>query len=270
MRRRAMAGAGASAVGAATAVTALVLGSVTGHAQTGTSEAFGVEAVGGALNIDKTPHAVSDDGVEDSKELANVDLQDFGNIDVLKATAGDNSASAKTAGVDLGSEELGSLSARVINVQCDGEDRSTEIVGLGGSFGGEEFDESFAPDPNTEIPADPLLNVTFNKQFTDDDGRHVVQGVVIEVLNGDDLPQELTDLAGHKIVLSSATCGGPADDGDNGDGDDGDDGNGDGDNGDKPGDGDGDGDDGAGDGDGDGKPTAPKPTPTETELPVTG
>ncbi|MGH3518779.1 MAG: choice-of-anchor P family protein [Haloechinothrix sp.] len=233
--RRSIAGAGAAAIGAATAVTALVLGTATGVAQPGTSSAFGVSAEGTLLNIDPTPYVESTDGSTQTSEVANVPLGEFGEVRLITLLAGDDTASVELAGVDL-SGEPGSIEAEVIKVECEGDTGSVTIVGL--TINDEEVPIP-KPEPNQVIfPGDPLLNVTANKQTTNPDGTFTVEGLVL-----------FSETLDQEIVLGSATCGGPADDDkkpedpDNGDGDNGDNGDG---------------------------PTATKPAPITTGLPVTG
>lgn len=241
--RRSTAGAAAAAVGAATAVAALVIGTTTGAAAAGTSSAYGI-AVSGL--IEPQPLVQSDGTQTNSEELIAIPENPLVSGKVVAVSAGDNEASAETADVSVASQ----LNASVIEVSCKGANRQTTIVGL--EIPGEDFEQSFQPEPNTTIVPEQLGNIaqiTLNEQTKTADGFQV-NGVVVDLLDGT-----------QKVIVSSATCsgdGGGADDGgmDDGGADDGGaDGGADG------------GDDGGMD---DGGPAATEPAPITTGLPVTG
>lgn len=231
MTRRAIAGAGAAAVGAATAVTALVLGTVTGYAEAGTSSAFGVSAEG-IIPIDPTPYIESTDGSEQKDDLVNIPLGEFGEVRAATLIAGNDVASTELAGVELGND-MGSISASVVKVACEGDTGTVYVADL--NLNGQQITLPPADQNpvNETIDASPLAKITYNQQIQNADGTFTVNGLVIELLTDTE--------AAQKVVLGSATCGGPA-------GDDG-------------------GDDGDDNGDG---PTATKPAPITTGLPVTG
>ncbi|MBA0125775.1 hypothetical protein H0B56_09505 [Haloechinothrix sp. YIM 98757] len=84
------------------------------------------------------------------------------------------------------------LSADLITVACEGDSGTFEIANL--RLLGQEI-EIPGPDANTEIPLDPLVNITFNKQFSDDDG-FTTQAMAVELAEGE-----------FEVVLASATCG---------------------------------------------------------------
>lgn len=240
MSRRAFAGAGAAAIGAATAVTALVLGSVTGHAQDdGSSSAFGLKLSG---LIDQTISEAASDGTQQDSllELPD-DLPIPVEAEVLSVTAEGSSALAKLAGVNVADEVI----AKAVEVSCDGDSGTTTLVGL--EIPGADLDESFEPEPNTTVipePLDEVAQVTLNRQTTNDDGSVTIDGIVIDLV-GDT----------QQVIIGSATCGGPggADDGGSAGGAD-----------------DGGADDGGADDGGDDGSTATSPAPITTGLPVTG
>lgn len=259
MSRRAFAGAGAAAIGAATAVTALVLGTVTGHAQTGTSSAFGVSAEG-LIPIEPTPYVESTDGSEQTNALVDIPLGENGQIRAATLTAGDDTASVELAGVKL-TGDPGTIEAKVINVACEGDTGTVSIVDLDLNGTPVVIPPPDSNPVNEVIEVPGVAKITYNQQMTNDDGTFTVNALVIELLSDTE--------AAQKVTLGSATCGGPggADDGgsaggaDDGGADDGgaDDGGAD----------DG-GADGGADGGGDDGSTATSPAPITTGLPVTG
>lgn len=275
MRRRAIAGAGASALGAATAVAALLVGTATGYAAPGPSEAYGA-FIGGVIEPPQ-PYVQSLDGTEKSASLAELPENPLLGLEVAKVTAGDSKASVQLLGVEVvpGAEappelqnvldqiaeglapvceqesapeqlpeELGDLippqigdqldpaklceafeggapalvSIDAVEIACEGTTGKVKILGL--NLFGQEIAIEDQPAPNTKpLPDNPLVNLTFNRQFTED-GVFSVQGVHV-------------DLGGEvEIVLAGANCGTPAEE--------------------PP------------------APTATKPAPVTTGLPVTG
>lgn len=230
--RRSTAGAAAAAFGAATAVTALVIGTATGAAQGGTSEAFGVLAEG-LVPLEMVPHVQSSDGSTQSDSLAELPDNDLLSAAVLGIEAGDNVASAELAEVTV----VDQIIASAVEVSCEGSDRNTTIVGL--EIPGEDFSESFSPEPNTKIVPEQLAGVaqiTLNRQTTTDEGGSRVDGIVVDLVDGT-----------QTVIVSSATCA-ATDGGDDADG----------------------GDDSGADGGDDEGPGATAPAPVTTGLPVTG
>lgn len=96
MRRHA---AGASAVGAAVAVVALLLGSGAGQAAPAPSEAYGV-LVAGVIEPPQ-PHAKSTDGTQRSESLATLPDNPLISLELAKVTAGKGTAAVKLVGVDV-------------------------------------------------------------------------------------------------------------------------------------------------------------------------
>lgn len=241
MSRRAFAGAGAAVIGAATAVTALVLGTVTGHAAAGTSSAFGLSAEG-LIPIEPVPTVESTNGTAQTNNLVDVPLGENGQIRAATLTAGDDTASVELAGVKL-TGDPGTIEAKAINVACEGDTGTVSIVDL--DLNGTPVVIPPAEDnPVNEVIEVPgVAKITYNQQMTNDDGTFTVNALVIELLSDTD--------AAQKITLGSATCGGPggADDGGADEGG---------------------ADDGGADGGADDGSTATSPAPITTGLPVTG
>lgn len=99
MRRRASAGAGAAALGAATAIAALVIGTTTAVAAPGPSSAYGVFV---SSIIDPPQPAVeSTDGTEQSGSLAELPDNPLVGLELAAVSAGDSKASSKLVGVDV-------------------------------------------------------------------------------------------------------------------------------------------------------------------------
>ena len=193
--RKAMAGVGAAAVGAATVVTTLVLGTTTGIAAPGTSSAFGVSAEG-LIPIEPTPFVESTDGSEQTEDLANVPLGANGEIRAATLKAGDDTASVELVGVDLSADQ-GAISAKVINVACEGDSGTVNIADL--TIGGQKV---VLPPPdqnpvNETIEVPGVAKITYNKQVTNEDGTFTVTGLEVDLVEGT-----------QTISLGSATCGG--------------------------------------------------------------
>ncbi|GAA1919754.1 hypothetical protein GCM10009815_13000 [Nocardioides marmoribigeumensis] len=85
------------------------------------------------------------------------------------------------------------LGAKVIEVSCQGTKGDVRVAGL--KLLGQAVDVPSTA-PNTSIPADPLLNVTINKQTKNADGSFSVQGLVVSLGDGTEV-----------LTLGSATCG---------------------------------------------------------------
>ncbi len=85
------------------------------------------------------------------------------------------------------------LGVNLIRVRCQGTQGDVRVAGL--SILGQAVDVP-STDPNTTIPADPLLNITINKQTKHSDGSFSVQGVVVSLGDGTEV-----------LTLGSATCG---------------------------------------------------------------
>lgn len=86
------------------------------------------------------------------------------------------------------------LGIDLIKVACTGKTGTVEVANL--TVLGQPVTIP-GPEANTEIPADPLANITINKQTENEDGSFTVEGVVLNVGDGAEV-----------ITLGSATCGG--------------------------------------------------------------
>lgn len=236
--------------------------------ETSLNTAYAAKAEG-LVGIESTPYLDSSEGYQ-REQLANADLAPLLDVGLLRAEVGENYAKAKVTDLKLlgglnpanlpselaelptelvdtlkqlspGSSEKINwlLHAGVIKAECEDGEGSAHIAGL--KLPGELQQEKVevTPPPNTEIPVPGVLEVTLNKQVTNEDGSLTVTGVSIDLLEGT-----------QTIDLSSVTCsaGVGEDNGDDGKSDD------KGDDGDK----------------GDGPIEAPEPDPIRGHHAVTG
>ncbi len=100
MRPRALAGAGATALGAVTAIAALVIGTTAGYAETVPSSAYGIAAEG-PVPIEPTPYVESTDGSKQENSAFTLPDNPLVSLEVAKVTAAENSASAELLNVGL-------------------------------------------------------------------------------------------------------------------------------------------------------------------------
>lgn len=281
------------AIGAATAVTAMLLGSTAASAsEAHYSAAFGVSA-SGLLDINPLPFVESEDGDRVEDQLLGID-EGILSVGVLNVRAQDGEAQSEVLEVEL--RDI--LNAEVITTSCVDGDGGLQILDLELAGGVELEIPQDGLIKNEEINLTPLVNITFGEQTRNADDTVTVTGIKVEVLpvteaQLDDAvdPQEAdllggllgtdlsdapllgdvlgelgldTDEALQTVTIGSATCGDyKDDDGDNGD-DKGDDGKGDDDKDDVDA-----GDDDAVETDDD-TAAAPAPTVVEASLPVTG
>lgn len=274
MSKNRIAALGASAASAALVGTVLFAPTAVADQPLGTQpspSAYAVHTVG-LVDIPRTPF------VEDGSEtLATIGLPKDDpalKVEALKAKAKPGEAKSKIVGLQLGRQAPLMLKADVIKASCVDGKGSISLAKL--VIGGQPIDigSQIPPNSGAQIPSNPLLNVTLNKQVENPDGSLTVTAVHIELLNA------AKDVGLNQTIdLASATCakqdGGettppttPPEDGDDGDGDNG------GDNGDGDGDKDNGGDNGADNGDGadeaDEDGTAPTPVPQPGHISVTG
>jgi len=303
-----LAGVGAAAFTAATAVTALLLGSTAAVAQEAASDSAYALSASGLLNIDPISYVESPDGNAAENQLVGIgdvlgEHQSAIGVGVLTAEARGGASETSVTKVNL----LQLLRADLVRTYCEDGDGGMEIVR--GTILGRDLPET--PVPSQVLDVSPLVKLTLNDQVRHEDGSLTVTGIELTVLPGagEDLDRELTsderaalpELTGllgtdlpavntvgdvvngvtdglgvqvdpsrpvQTITVGSATCSA----GDDGDGD----GNGNGD-GDGDGNGNGNGND---DGDDNGDAgaatevaavgTAPKPEVMDASLPVTG
>ncbi|MPY98234.1 MAG: hypothetical protein GEU97_09585 [Actinophytocola sp.] len=106
MRPRALAGAGATALGAVTAIAAIVIGTAAGAASPEAeteyvpSSAYGIAAEG-PVPIDPTPHVESTDGSRQENSVLTVPENPLVSLEVAKVVADESSASAELLNLGL-------------------------------------------------------------------------------------------------------------------------------------------------------------------------
>jgi hypothetical protein len=175
---RKLAGASAASVGAATAVVALLLGTVSGNAgEDTTASAFGIAAEG-LLPIDPTPYVEAPP--DDRDALLEVPGPDSELIHValLKVKAQDFRSKATAVDVDL----LG-ISIDLIEARCENGEGDASIIG-----GTSDKGTPLPKDPFTgqELDLSPILSIEFNRQHRDRD-KLTVDALVVKLLPGDNI-----------------------------------------------------------------------------------
>ncbi len=182
MNSRKLAGASAASVGAATAVVALLLGTVSGNAGEGTTaSAFGI-AADGLIDIDPTPYVEAPP--DDSEALLEVPDGDSNgdsdgiHIAVLKVKAQDFRSKATAVDVDV----LG-IEAEIIEATCENGEGDASILG-GDSGNGTLLPSN--PSDGQELDLSPILSIEFNRQHRDRDWL-TVDALVVRLLPGDNL-----------------------------------------------------------------------------------
>ncbi len=176
MNSRKLAGASAASVGAATAVVALLLGTVSGNAEEDTkSSAYGIEIVD---IIDPTPFV--DAPPDDSEALLEVpgDDSELLSVALLKVKAQDFRSKATAVDVNI----LG-IEAELIEAKCENGEGDSSIIGgvsdNGTSLPGDPFE-------GQELDLSPILSIEFNRQDRDGD-KLTVDALVVKLLPGDNL-----------------------------------------------------------------------------------
>lgn len=185
------AGAGATAVGAATAAAVLLLGSPAASADPHVSSSASVFAAEGVLSTSPTPFAQSRDGKRDEQSIATLSALpragEYGvALTVLDAEAEGAKAQASVAELRL----LEILEVTNLRTWCDGS---------GGGTGGLDFARASVLGTPVEVPAkeetfdvSPLLRLTLDHQERDADSI-TVTGVTLSVLPGRDDPERPLD-----------------------------------------------------------------------------
>lgn len=172
MISRKIAGASAAGIGAATAVAALLLGTVSGSAaDEPTASAFGLAAEG-LLPIAPTPQV---EAPPDGQE-ALLELPSPLGVGVLKVQAAGHTSSATA--VDLDIADL--IEAEIIKASCD--NGSGDVSILGGTVAGSALPAS--PAIGEGLDLSPIASITTNRQTTNDDGSLTVDALVVSVLPG--------------------------------------------------------------------------------------
>lgn len=172
MISRKIAGASAAGIGAATAVAALLLGTMSGSAAAEpTASAYGLAATG-LLPIAPTPKV---EAPPDGKN-ALLELPSPLGVGVLKVQAADHTSSATA--VDLNIADL--IKAQVIKASCDNGTGDASI--LGGTVAGSSLPEN--PAIGQGLDLSPIASIKTNRQTTNDDGTLTVDALVVSVLPG--------------------------------------------------------------------------------------
>ncbi|MFR9801189.1 hypothetical protein ACL02T_02670 [Pseudonocardia sp. RS010] len=191
MKTSKFAGAGAAAVGAATAAAVLLLGSTAASAEPSLDSSAYVFATDGLLSTSPSPYAESRDGEHDRQSVADVTALPLHGrpgigLSALVAEAEGHRAEATVAKVDV----LGLLRAQTMRTWCDGAD--------GGSAGVDLVDASIlgtpvsAPLEDQTVDVSPLVKIALNQQDRDDDSI-TVTGLTVTLLPGQDRHRDLTD-----------------------------------------------------------------------------
>ncbi len=192
MNSRKLAGASAASVGAATAVVALLLGTVSGNAGEGDprASAYGISSEG-LLPIDPTPYVEAPP--DDRKALLEVPGpdEDLLHIALLKVEAEAFRSKATAVDVDV----LG-LSVDLIEARCDHGRGDSSILGGEGNGNGKVLPSN--PATGQELDLSPILKLEFNRQHRDRD-KLTVDALVVSLLPGDKsglavAEKDLTDL----------------------------------------------------------------------------
>jgi hypothetical protein len=173
---RKLAGASAASVGAATAVVALLLGTVSGNADEATkSSAYGIEIVD---IIDPTPFV--DAPPDDSEALLEVPGgdSDLLSVALLKVKAQDFRSKATAVDVNV----LG-IKAKLIEAKCENGEGDSSIIG-GVSDNGTSLPVN--PSDGQELDLSPILSIEFNRQDKDGD-KLTVDALVVKLLPGGNL-----------------------------------------------------------------------------------
>jgi hypothetical protein len=196
---RKLAGASAASVGAATAVAALLLGTLSGSAgEEPTASAFGIAAEG-LLPISPTPFVEAPP--DERKALLEVPGPNKNGIYValLKVEAEHFRSKATAVKVDI----LG-LKLKVLEATCENGHGDSSIIGTDGDGG------KSSPYAGQELDLSPVVKVEFNRQHRDHD-KLTVDAAVVSLLPGDRRGRALSDkdlnlfksLASNKLKVPS-------------------------------------------------------------------
>ena len=187
MNRKKLAGAGAAALGAATVVTALLIGSTAAVADESgpASSAYGI-AASGLLKITPTPYVESRDGEPAHDELLELAPNKDLSVGVLTVDARGGAARTSVAKVNV----LGLVRADLVTTSCRDGEGALEIVN--GSVLGQKLPEH--PVSGQSIDLGPLLSLTLGDETRNADDSVTVTGIEVKVLSGHtDRNAKLTD-----------------------------------------------------------------------------
>ena len=184
MNSRKLAGASAASVGAATAVAALLLGTLSGNAGEGDprASAFGI-AVDSLIDIDPTPYVEAPP--DDRKALLEVPGPDSDGLHIALLKVEAEAFRSKATAVDV--DVLG-IEAKLIEARCDHGKGEVSIIG--GEGNGKVLPSS--PSKGQELDLSPILKVEFDRQHRDGD-KLTVDALVVSLLPGDNASQAIAD-----------------------------------------------------------------------------
>lgn len=176
MNSRKLAGASAASVGAATAVVALLLGTVSGNAGEGDprSSAFGIAAEG-LIPIDPTPYVEAPP--DDRKALLEVPGPDSDGLHIALLKVEAEAFRSKATAVDV---DILGIEAKLIEARCDHGRGDASIIG--GEGNGKVLPSN--PATGQELDLSPILKIEFNRQKRDRD-KLTVDALVVSLLPGD-------------------------------------------------------------------------------------
>ncbi|MFN2494549.1 MAG: hypothetical protein ABR608_01375 [Pseudonocardiaceae bacterium] len=175
MISRKLAGASAVSLGAATAVAALLLGTVSGSAADAPpASAYGIAAQG-LLPIAPTPKVVAPPDGSD----ALLELPSPLGVGVLKVKAAGLTSAATAVDLDI----LDTIKARIIEATCDSGVGNVSI--LNGEIAGTALPSD--PGIGEGLDLSPLATVEVNRQTENEDGTLTVDALVVKVLPGGQL-----------------------------------------------------------------------------------
>jgi hypothetical protein len=195
VNRRKLVGASAASVGAATAVAALLLGTLPGNAGEGDprASAYGISAEG-LLPIAPTPYVEAPpDG---SKAL--LELPSPVGVALLKVEA--EAFRSKATAVKV--EDLLGIKAALIEARCDHGHGEVSIIG--GTGNGKVMPSS--PSKGQELDLSPILKVQFDRQHRDGD-KLTVDALVVSLLPADHATKAVAakDLTGLQGLAPNLT-----------------------------------------------------------------
>jgi hypothetical protein len=177
---RKLVGASAASVGAATAVAALLLGTLSGSAgEYPTASAFGL-AADGLLDIDPVPYVEAPpDERKALLEVPGMNRGDNLHVALLKVEAEHFRSKATAVKVDI----LG-LRLKILEAKCDNGHGESSIIST-------DNDNKSSTYRGQELNLSPVIKIEFNRQFRDRD-RLTVDAAVIKLLPGDHYGRSFT------------------------------------------------------------------------------
>jgi hypothetical protein len=211
--------AGAAAVGAVTAVTALLLGATPALAQDSDGDSAFALSASGLLDINPISPVKSVDGKLVHDELLSIGdvagkVEDDISVGLLTSEAESHRAETAVKEVNL----LNIIRADLIRTWCDGGEGGLQIIN--GTVLGHKLPDTSVP--GKDIDVSPLVKVSLNDQKRGTDGSLSVTGIKVTVLPAPevaDKTEKLTtqekaalpvigDLLGKDLPVNTDTVGG--------------------------------------------------------------